>query len=72
MLKFARKRPRVEVPVTCAVLLAVLFQSCCQRAVTLGVDTFIECGPGRTLSGMIRRMDRTLAVSNYDTWDDFS
>lgn len=50
----------------------VLFQSCCQKAVALGVDTFIECGPGRTLSGMIRRMDRTLAVSNYDTWDDFS
>jgi [acyl-carrier-protein] S-malonyltransferase len=28
----------------------------------LGVDTIVECGPGRVLSGLVKRIDRTLQI----------
>jgi len=43
-----------------------------RRMVDEGVDTFIECGPGSALTGMIRRIaptSRTLNVSDMTTLD---
>ena len=37
-----------------------------RRMAELGVDTFIEVGPGKVLSGLIRRTDRSLRVSNVE------
>lgn len=34
--------------------------------ISQGVDTFIEVGPGRTLSGFIKKIDRTAAVYNAE------
>jgi [acyl-carrier-protein] S-malonyltransferase len=34
--------------------------------VELGVDTFVEVGPGKVLSGLIRRTERGLTVSNVE------
>jgi len=31
-----------------------------------GVDTFIECGPGRALSGMVKRIGRTLNTLSFE------
>ena len=31
-----------------------------------GVDTFIEVGPGRVLSGLVRQIDRNVRVSNVE------
>ena len=35
-----------------------------------GVDTFVEIGPGRTLSGFVRRIDRNAAVYNIEKPED--
>ena len=35
-----------------------------------GVDTFIEIGPGRTLAGFMKKIDRDLKVINIGTWED--
>ncbi len=41
-----------------------------QKMVASGIDTFIECGPGRTLVGLIKKIDKsvtTLHVENMET-----
>ena len=45
---------------------------CVQRMVDDGVDTFVECGPGGALAGMVRRIApavRTLTVSDRASLD---
>lgn len=35
-----------------------------------GVDTFIEIGPGRTLAGFMKKIDRSVKVYNISAWED--
>ena len=35
-----------------------------------GVDTFVEIGPGRTLAGFLRKINREVKVYNVGTWED--
>ena len=42
----------------------VRWQETVERLSELGVDTFIECGPGKTLSGLIRKTVKTATVLN--------
>ena len=35
-----------------------------ERLAQLGVDTFIECGPGKTLCGLIRKTVKGATVLN--------
>lgn len=35
-----------------------------------GVDTFVEIGPGKTLAGFMRRIDKSAKVYNIETWED--
>ena len=37
-----------------------------RRMAELGVDTFVEVGPGKVLSGLIRRTDNGLRVSHVE------
>jgi [acyl-carrier-protein] S-malonyltransferase len=41
---------------------AVRWEESIRRAVAMGVDTLIEVGPGNVLSGLARRIDRSLTV----------
>jgi len=41
---------------------AVKFQNSIEFMIKEGVDTFIEVGPGRSLSGFVKKVDRKLAV----------
>lgn len=40
-----------------------------QKLSSLGIDTILECGPGRVLSGLNRRIERDLNSLNTDTVD---
>ena len=39
--------------------------------ISSGVDTFIEVGPGKALSGMIRKIDRYVQVFNVEDSESF-
>ncbi|PAE21355.1 [acyl-carrier-protein] S-malonyltransferase [Bacillus sp. 7504-2] len=40
----------------------VQWEDTVKRMIGLGVDTFIEIGPGKILSGLVRKIDRTVAT----------
>lgn len=44
----------------------VLWEQSVRRMIADGVDTFIEFGPGKTLSGFVRKVDRKLTVCNIE------
>ena len=35
-----------------------------------GVDIFVEIGPGRTLAGFMKKINRDVKVFNIASWDD--
>lgn len=41
-----------------------------ETMVAEGVDTFIEIGPGKTLSAFMKKINRNLNVYNIATWED--
>jgi [acyl-carrier-protein] S-malonyltransferase len=45
----------------------VLWTTCVQTLVSSGVDRFLELGPGRVLSGLIRRIDRGVSAAAADS-----
>ena len=48
----------------------VLWVDCVQTLVGSGIDTVVECGPGKVLSGLAKRIDKT--VTAYATEDPSS
>jgi [acyl-carrier-protein] S-malonyltransferase len=48
----------------------VLWEDSVQKMIDLGVDTFIEVGPGKVLSGLIKKIDRSVKV--YSVSDEES
>jgi [acyl-carrier-protein] S-malonyltransferase len=49
----------------------VLFEKCCRKAIEMGVTRFFECGPGRTLSGMLKKISKDVTTKNFDKMSDF-
>lgn len=52
---------------------SVLWHQSIRAMINDGVDTFIECGPGRVLTGLTRRIDRevsAMALSNLETFKE--
>ena len=37
-----------------------------QEMITLGATDYIECGPGKTLQGLIKKIDRSTTVSGVN------
>lgn len=51
---------------------SVRWQQSVEKMAADGVDTFIEIGPGRTLSGFIRKINKDLTVINIDKYEDLA
>ncbi|MGE9965329.1 ACP S-malonyltransferase [Fusicatenibacter saccharivorans] len=49
---------------------SVRWQESVERLIAEGVDTFVEIGPGKTLAGFLRKIDRSVKVYNIGTWED--
>lgn len=49
---------------------SVRWQQSIERMIADGVDTFIEIGPGKTLAGFMRKIDRTKKVLNVEKLED--
>lgn len=44
----------------------VLWEDCVRTMIALGVDTFVEIGPGKVLSGFIKKIDKNVATLNIE------
>ncbi len=49
---------------------SVLWEQSMRNMIDLGIDTFVEIGPGRTLAGFLRKIDRSVTVYNVSTMED--
>ncbi|MCD8195860.1 MAG: ACP S-malonyltransferase [Lachnospiraceae bacterium] len=50
---------------------SVRWQQSVERMIADGVDTFVEMGPGKTLSGFMRKINRSVTMYNIETMADF-
>lgn len=48
----------------------VLWMQSMEQMIEDGVDTFIEIGPGRTLAGFLKKINREVTVCNISTWEE--
>lgn len=49
---------------------SVRWQQSVERMIADGVDTFVEVGPGKTLAGFMRKIDKNVKVYNVGSWED--
>ena len=49
---------------------SVRWQQSVEEMIRQGVDTFVEIGPGRTLSGFLWKINRDVKVYQVSTWED--
>ncbi len=51
---------------------SVRWQQTIERMIADGVDTFVEIGPGKTLSGFMRKINREMKVYNVEKTEDLA
>lgn len=51
------------------IMSSVLFEDSIKDMISKGVDTFIEIGPGKTLSGFVKKIDKNVEVFNVEDMD---
>ena len=50
----------------------VRWQQSVERMIAEGVDTFVEIGPGKTLAGFMRKIDKNVTMYNIETVSDMN
>ena len=50
---------------------SVRWQQTIERLLADGADEFVEIGPGRTLSGFVKKVNRDVKVSSIDKMEEF-
>lgn len=48
------------------VVASVRWEECVKTLISEGVDTFVEIGPGKTLTGLIKKIDRSVKAVNVE------
>lgn len=54
------------------VMSTVLFEKCINTMLEAGADTFVEIGPGRVLSGFVKKINRKVTVLNVQDMDSLN
>lgn len=49
---------------------SVKWQQSAETMILDGVDTFVEIGPGKTLAGFMKKIDREVNIYNVSSWED--
>ena len=49
-----------------------LFEASIKHVASSGIKTYLEIGPGTVLKGLLRRIDKSLTVKNFENPSDFS
>lgn len=49
----------------------VLWEECMKNVAKLGIEEYFECGPGRVLTGLARRINKDLVVRPVSEYSDF-
>ena len=68
---YVTKKENVKPLLASQVSSSVRWQQTIERLLADGVDEFVEIGPGRTLSGFVKKVNRDVKVSNIDKMEDF-
>ena len=50
---------------------AVKWEDCVRKMIDMGIDTFVEVGPGKTLSKFIKKIDKSVTVLNVEDLKSF-
>lgn len=58
--EYVTSKEQVKELLTAQVSSSVLWQQSVERMIADGVDTFVEIGPGKTLCGFLRKIDRNV------------
>lgn len=68
---YVTKKAEVKPLLASQVSSSVRWQQTIERLLADGADEFIEIGPGRTLSGFVKKVNRDVKVSSIDKMEDF-
>lgn len=68
---YVTKKEEVKPLLASQVSSSVRWQQTIERLLADGADEFIEIGPGRTLSGFVKKVNRDVKVSSIDKMEDF-
>jgi [acyl-carrier-protein] S-malonyltransferase len=50
----------------------VLWEESVKRMIELGADTFVEIGPGKTLTGFVKKIDKGVRVLNIENLESLN
>ncbi|EIA29298.1 (Acyl-carrier-protein) S-malonyltransferase [Candidatus Arthromitus sp. SFB-5] len=48
------------------IMSSVLWEDSILKIIEMGIDTFVEIGPGRSLSSFVKKIDRRVTVLNIE------
>ncbi len=68
---YVNQKEEVKPLLTKQVASSVRWQQTVERMIADGVEEFVEIGPGKTLSGFMKKINRDVKVSNIDKMEDF-
>ena len=63
---YVKNEEEIKDLLVCQVSSSVLFEDSLKRMLADGVDTFIEIGPGKALSGFVKKITKDAAIYNVE------
>ena len=68
---YVNQKEEIKPLLTKQVSSSVRFTQTIERLIADGAEEFVEVGPGHTLTGFVKKIDRGLKCANIDTLEDF-